>query len=191
MGSSSYVARPAWNDQNDPVTPHRAHAEECESTVPARSLGRDMVAPLQLIRDSPPAARRRATTTLPAPVTAPMVPTESPSFLLSLWAASLFYCAEVTLAIYTILQRNHASGDRRAGLSGARPERALMHCRKELNWGGGQGERDKGEDGQPSQFSQNCGVSQDVELLGAEPHGPGHTWMTGHFRASDLREGDN
>lgn len=158
MGSSSYVASSAWNDQNDRAMSHGLGI--MQRSVSPQLLPEVQAGTWWLPRSSSGTLHQlpgRRATTLPAPVTASMAPTESPFFLLSPWAVPLFYCAEVTLSIYTILQRNHASGDRRAGLGGDRPERPSMHNRRDRT-----GEEAKGteiragvKDGQPSQFSQS------------------------------------
>lgn len=101
MGSSSYVASPAWNDQNDPATSHGLGI--MQRSVSPQFLPEVQAGTWWLPCSSSGTLHQlpgRRATTLPAPVTASMVPTESPSFLLSPWAAPLFYCAEVTLHLH-------------------------------------------------------------------------------------------
>lgn len=128
-----------------------------------RSPGRNLAVPLGLCTNC-----LEKSTILPAQVAALITATFSPSFSLSHGTVLLFYCAEVSLTIYTLLQRNHANDSRWVTLVETdlwSLGKSRMPNRKELNWGRGKGNRDKGEDGQPSRFPQSRGDSQDVELL--------------------------
>lgn len=145
MSSSNYIASPVQNpDQNDlegfvsyNVPQVGDHVEACESEAQAGSGGS-----MQHLWDSHQLPERRATL-LPAPVAASIMP-RSPSFLLSPLAIPPFYGEEVTLSIYTVLQRSHASADRWVGLGGDRLEGSSVRSGKALNQGGGQGRRETG-----------------------------------------------